>query len=154
MTPRLVACFAAIAFSLATPVQGCLGDNEAEIKARYGMPREFLSDQDAALPAKRQLFHFKSFNIVVVFVDGKSVCELISKKEGAQLDADEISGLLAANAAKGQTWKKDSQAYWRRSDGGAVAEYAAGMLQIYTAEWQRKLNRAVDDILRDKTKEF
>jgi hypothetical protein len=132
-----------------------LGEEEAQIEQRYGKPTKIMNGQSAT-GAVNRAYSYDIFHVVVGFIDGVSHMESVMIKGGLKLDSEQISKLLAANAPSGTHWIKQSRSKWTRSDKGATAElsFDAAELTIASREMNRRVNKAVDEIEKNRMDRF
>jgi hypothetical protein len=97
MAALMVACVTSSAFAR-------LGETEAQCEQRYGKPAQ--STNVGAI--KNSVYHFRSFQIIVSFEDGKSKSEAYAKEDSAEISNGEITALLDANSGGAPWIEKES----------------------------------------------
>ena len=90
-----------------------IGETRQEIDKRYGEGK--LSDYQRLEGTETIKYHFKNFQVEVVFHDNKSIWEIVQRQDRL-IDTSDCKTLLKANVSNGQTWHFDRLARrWERS---------------------------------------
>jgi len=90
-----------------------IGETREQIDKRYGQGN--LSDYQRLDGAVTIKYHFKDFQVEVVFHDDKSIWEIF-QRQGRLIDTRDIKMLMKANAGEGHTWHYDGVSrQWERS---------------------------------------
>jgi hypothetical protein len=118
----------ALVLSLALAANGFarIGEDEQQIKARYGEPGKDLGTHGEVHEVG---YVAGGFLILVDFVNGISQREGFTKPDTSPLTDQNIKDILAMSAAEGTTWQegpgKAGDKIWNRSDKKAVAVFPA-----------------------------
>jgi hypothetical protein len=103
----------AIALLLVQPTSARIGENRKEVVARYGNGEKFR-DRLTAAGAETFRYEKSGFIIDVVFLDGKSVMEVIHRKDKTITD-DDIKDLLKLYDSPSTNWRFDrKEKRWER----------------------------------------
>ncbi len=96
-----------LGLALAAPAYARIGENEEQIKARYGKP--VRTNTKIFAPRVGRVYHAADMDITVIFVDGVSGVESFSKKNKFDwLSMNEVELLLKANSL-GQEWRVEKR---------------------------------------------
>ncbi len=126
--------------------QARIGETEAEIGQRYG--KILRSDlEPGAMPLR--LYRTSGMIIGVVFLNGRSVAELVSKINKSELSETEIRLLLSVNSGSDASWEEqmplaDRRGLWRIESKGLSAIYKDGQLVISNREFAETSKRQVE----------
>ena len=111
--------FSASAFAL-------IGEDEKQIEARYGKPRQAFPTQGKFRDVG---YAAHGFMLVITFGDGVSKREGFARPDKSALSSDAIQQILALTAVEGTKWQelpsKDGTHFWSRSDRKALAVFPA-----------------------------
>jgi hypothetical protein len=112
----------AIVLLLVQPTSARIGENPQEVVARYGDGKKFR-DRITAKGAETFRYEKNGFIIDVVFLDGKSVMEVIQRKDRTITDED-IKGLLKLYDSSATNWRFDRrEKRWERGGKPKLVAY-------------------------------
>ena len=113
---------AAIALLLIQQTSARIGENAQEIVTRYGNGKKFR-DRITAPGAETFRYEKSGFTIDVVFLDGKSVMEVIQRKDRTITDED-IKGFLKLYDSPATNWRFDrKEKRWERGGKPKLVAY-------------------------------
>lgn len=101
---RSVIAFAT-AFAILGNAEARLGENEAQIQARYGNAIALLPSR-AGEPGLTKCYSAEGFVVSVTFVNGNSVREIFAKPDSSKISDAEIHAALKTNA-RDSAWKPE-----------------------------------------------
>ena len=124
MKALLFACVGLM--TVATNAFARIGEDEQQIKARYGEPGKDLGTHGEIHEVG---YVSGGFLILVDFVNGISQREAFTKPDTSSLTDQNIKDILAMSAAEGTTWQEvpghGGDKSWKRSDKKALAVFPA-----------------------------
>ena len=135
---------ALLVFSVSgTPAWARIGENEAQISARYGAS---IGDIPTATFGSVRGYMIPGVLVGVKLVDGMSQMEMISKTDQSDMSATEIEVFLRSHGADIK-WNPDpfkpNWKRWRTHEGSLVAVYdtARHFLYIYSKKFYEELGQ-------------
>ena len=140
---------------LVTTANARIGETEKEIAARYGRVLQ-SSEERGEMPLR--LYQSAGMQIGVVFLNGKSVAEFISRTDKKDLSGTAVQLLLTANA-DGTQWEEkmpfaNGRGMWRIESKGITAIYGDAQLVISTDEFTKVSNEQIARKEKEKLKGF
>lgn len=115
-----------VSLTLAANSFARIGEDENQIKARYGEPKKDLGTHGEVHEVG---YMSGGFLILVDFVNGISQREGFTKPDTSSLTDQDIKDILAMSAAEGTTWQEvpghGGDKSWKRSDNKVLAIFPA-----------------------------
>ncbi|MEO6506941.1 MAG: hypothetical protein ABIO87_04075 [Chthoniobacterales bacterium] len=155
----MVALLAGVLF-LTETAQGRIGERESQIQARFGNPVTVLATA-AGESGVTKCYGSDNFSIAITFLHGKSVREIVTKKDNSKITEAEINALLEANAGD-SSWNEQGVGpennvtsgvqKWRSADRRARIAFYDSQTHAFFITTQRFIDLTNAKLLQDKGK--
>lgn len=109
--------FAFLGLGLVATASARIGEDQAQMTKRYGVPREDRGNKNATVKANcTKTYDAQGWTLETHFADGAADAIVYRRNDGKPMQAPEIQSILDAESGGGK-WTKVREGVWSNSNG-------------------------------------